>query len=139
MKRIACVTSVLAVLMAAVLSTGLAGAADETPTIKDVMNKLHKGAKSPLGQLKTQLKAESPDWEKIQKETKDFVILGASLSKNDPPKGDAQAYKTLASNYYQHAKDLDDAAQKKDGEAAQKAFSKLSTSCKACHSAHKGQ
>jgi cytochrome c556 len=133
------VSTVLAVLLAAALSNGLAGAEPETPTIKDIMGKLHKGAKSPLVQLKTQLKTEDPNWEQIQKETKDFVILGASLAKNDPPKGDTSAYKSLAANYFEQSKVLDDAAQKKDLAATKKAFSKLSSSCKACHSAHKGQ
>src|SRR5437899_2533849 len=58
---------------------------DKAPTIKQVMGKLHKGAKAPIAQLKTQLSAPSPNWESIQKTTKDFVILGAALAKNDPP------------------------------------------------------
>jgi cytochrome c556 len=139
MKSLVCGVSVLALLALAVLSTGPAGAADETPSIKDVMGKLHKGANSPLGLLKAELKSASPDWDKIQKSTKDFVILGASLAKNDPPKGDVASYKALATNYFNNSKALDDAAQAKDAAAAKAAFNKLSASCKECHTAHKGK
>jgi cytochrome c556 len=130
---------VIAVVIAAALVTGRAGAGDEGSSIKDIMGKLHKGAKSPLAQLKTQLKSESPDWSTIQGEAKDFVSLGASLAKFEPPKGDASAYKSLASTYYANAKALDTAAQQKDLAATKAAFGKLSASCKECHSAHKGQ
>src|SRR4051812_21504229 len=116
-----------------------AGAQADTPTIKDVMNKLHKGANSPLGQLKGALASDSPDWESIQKKTKDFVILGASLAKNDPPKGEKESWKTLSDSYFADAKALDDAAHAKDKAAAQAAQKKLSASCKSCHTAHKGK
>jgi hypothetical protein len=139
MKGLVCGVSLLALLGLVVLTAGPVGAADETPTIKEIMGKLHKGANAPLAQLKTQLKSDSPDWDKVQKSTKDFVILGASLAKNDPPKGEASAYKSLATAYFNNAKAIDDAAQAKDKAAADAAFKKLSASCKACHTAHKGQ
>lgn len=138
MKRVACMFGVLAAVIAAALVTGQAGAGDEAASIKDVMGKLHKGAKAPLAQLKTQLKAESPDWSAIQDETKDFVMFGAALAKFEPPKGETSDYKKLATKYYDNAKALDDAAEKKDLAAARAAFSKISASCKECHSAHKG-
>jgi cytochrome c556 len=102
------------------------------------MGKLHKGATSPLIKLKSQLKAESPDWPKIQAEAKQFVNLGASLSKFDPPRGEASGYKSLATNYYNNAKALDAAASKQDAAGTKAAFSKLNASCKECHTAHKG-
>src|SRR3954454_12369739 len=116
-----------------------AGAQAESPTIKDVMNKLHKGANSPLTQLKGDLAAPSPDWDAIQKKTKDFVILGASLAKNDPPKGDKASWKSLSESYFADAKALDDAASAKNKAAAQAAHKKLSASCKSCHGVHKGK
>jgi hypothetical protein len=130
---------VVAVVIAAALVTGRAGAGDEASSIKDLMGKLHKGAKAPLTQLKTQLKSESPDWPSIQGETKDFVSYGGLLAKFDPPKGDTTAYKALAANYLSSAKALDEAAQNKDLNATKAAFGKISASCKTCHSAHKGQ
>jgi cytochrome c556 len=139
MKRIVCMGGVLAILLAAAIGSGSAGAQNENESIKAIMGKLHKGADSPLGTLKAQLKTAAPDWAKIQDEAKDFVMLGASLSRFDPPRGDAPSYKKLATAYYNHAKDLDTAAQKQDLPATKAAFGKLSASCKECHTAHKGQ
>ncbi len=140
MKRIACVSTVLAVLVAAALNSGSrAGAEDASPSIKDIMVKLHKGASSPLAVLKKELRSDSPDWKKVQSKSKDFVILGASLAKTEASKGDPQSYKTLATNYYDNSKALDDAAAKEDKTAANVAFSKLSSSCQACHKAHRGK
>ena len=109
----------------------------KSPTIKDVMSKLHKGANSPLAKLKGELKGDSPNWGDVQNLTKDFVTLGKELEKNDPPKGDKESFKVLANRYYADVKVLDDAAQRKDTEAARAAHQRLSTSCKACHTAHK--
>ena len=134
MKRLACVASVLALLAA----SGLASSDDEkTPTIKEVMRKLHKGANSPLAKLKKALAADSPDWKSIQDTTKDFEKLGAALAKNDPPKGDKEDFKELAESYSKNAKALNDAAKEEDKAEAQAAFKKVSTSCTACHKAHR--
>ena len=134
MKRLACVLSVVALVVA----SGLAGAQDEnSPTIKVVMQKLHKGANSPLAKLKTALKSNSPDWKSIQDASKDFVILGAGLAKNDPPQGEKSNYKKLAEAYYENAKAMDDAAKAENKQACQAAFTKVSTSCMACHKAHR--
>ena len=65
MKRIACMTGVLAMVIAGALVTGRAGAGDDAASIKDLMGKLHKGAKAPLNQVKAQLKSDSPDWAAI--------------------------------------------------------------------------
>jgi cytochrome c556 len=132
-------TGVLAMVIAGALVTGSAGAGDEAASIKDLMGKLHKGAKAPLNQVKAQLKSDSPDWAKIKSDAKEINALSASLAKFDPPKGDAAAYKALAATYHNTAKALDAAAEKEDLGATKAACTKLSTSCKECHSAHKGQ
>jgi cytochrome c556 len=138
MKRIACMAGVLAVIVAAALASGDAGAED-TPTIKALMGKLHKGANAPVGALKAELKSDSPDWAKVESNSKNLLVLSAALDKNDPPKGEASSYKALAGKYYTNAKDLDAAVQKHDAKSAQGALSKINASCKECHSAHKGQ
>jgi hypothetical protein len=139
MKKLAILAGPM-VLTALAVHSGLAGAQDDTtPSIKVVMKKLHGGASSPLAKLKTALKAENPNWETVRKSTKDFVILGAALAKNDPPKGDKASWKSLSEDYFNEAKKLDDAAEAHDKTAAQAAFKKLAASCKACHGAHKGK
>src|SRR4051812_40231140 len=98
MKRMACMASVLAVMIVA------ARADDSMPSIKEIMGRLHKGANAPLAKLKTALKADTPDWKDVQDLSKDFVILGAGLAKNEPPRGDKPAFELLANAYYQNAK-----------------------------------
>jgi cytochrome c556 len=134
MKRLVCVASTLAILALA------AGArTDDPPTIKDVMDKLHKGASSPLAKLKTALKASSPDWSAVQDLTKDFEEFGAALAKNDPPRGEKADYEKLAKAYAANAKALNAAAKAEDKGKAEAAFKKIAASCKTCHTAHKGQ
>ncbi|MDR3634412.1 MAG: cytochrome c [Isosphaeraceae bacterium] len=133
----------LAGALAVVVAAVVAGRADadnaETPSIKQVMVKLHKGANAPVGKLKGELKGEKPNWDTIQKQTKEIVVLSAALAKNEPSKGDAASWKKLSDEYFQDAKALDDAAQAKDLAAAKTAHGRLSASCKACHSVHKGK
>lgn len=134
------ITLAFAALIPIVAATAGAFAQDgDTPTIKDVMGKLHKGANAPFNTLKTQVKGEKPDWDQIQKTTKDFVILGASLAKNDPPKGDKEDWKKAAGKYFANAKALDDAASAKDLEKMRAAVKAVGASCKSCHDAHKGK
>ena len=133
LKPMAFVAGILAVLIIS------AGADDATPSIKEVMGKLHKGTSSPLAKLKTALKADTPDWKHVQNLSKDFVILGACLAENKPPRGDEAAYEQLANSYYENAKSLDAAAKAEDKASAQVALNKIGASCKACHAAHKKQ
>jgi cytochrome c556 len=133
LKRMACVASVLAVLFMA------AGADDSTPSIKEIMGKLHKGANAPLAKLKTALKSDSPDWTNIQDLSKDFVRFGADLAKNKPPRGDRSAFEKRANAYHEAAKSLATAAKEEDKAKAQTALNKIGASCMTCHSAHKKQ
>jgi cytochrome c556 len=123
--------SVLAVLIVA------ARADESSPSIKEIMGKLHKGANAPLARLKTALKTDTPDWKEVQDQSKDFVILGAGLARNEPPQGDRSAFVQLADAYYQNAKALDDAAKAENRTKALAALNKIGASCKACHAAHK--
>ena len=109
---------------------------DETPTIKKVMGKLHKGSTSESKVLDKLAKATPTDWEEIGKTTKDFVILGAALAKNDPPKGDKDSWKQLTGKYFDNAKELDDAATAHDLDKLKAAQKKMGASCKTCHNAH---
>jgi Cytochrome C' len=134
MKRLVCLASTFATLAL------LAGArTQDSATIKEVMDKLHKGGTAPLAKLKTALKAESPDWKEVQDLTKEFVTFGALLEKNDPPRGEKADFEKLAKAYHKNAKALDEAAKAEDKAKAKAALGKITASCKACHTAHKGQ
>jgi cytochrome c556 len=131
MKKFATVLAGLAVLIV-VTSTLLAA----DLTVKQVMQKAHRGSNSLLANIGKDLKDDDPEWSDIQKETKDLVDLGTALGKNDPPKGDKDSWKNLTKGYLDNAKALDAAAQKKDKATAQSYQAKLAGSCKACHTAH---
>ena len=116
MRPLFCAGGVLAVLLMAGLVAATAGpsSGDETPTIKKVMQTLHKGKTSPLNTVKTALKGDSPDWSKVQKEAKIFATFGAALPKNDPPRGDKASYEKLAKAYASASEDLESSAKKED-------------------------
>src|SRR4051794_34226567 len=114
MKRFLLVTNLLVLLAIVGLVLNPDDAQGKDPTIKEIMGKLHKGANAPLGVLKRDLQSDDPPWLEIQKVSRDFLILGAALSKNSPPKGDKDSWAKFARVYYDNAKALDDAAQRKD-------------------------
>ncbi len=140
MRLLICAASLLCLLTVVAWTSSPAGAQsdDETPTIKEIMAKLHKGSKAPLSTVTKELKTASPDWAKVETEAKIIEKLGAFLPKTDPPKGEKASYEKLAKAYASSAKKLEEAAEKKEIEKARAAAKSLGGSCKACHSAHKG-
>jgi cytochrome c' len=140
MRSLMCVASVLVLLAVAGWVSHPAGAAsdDETPTIKKIMQTLHKGAKAPLTTVRTTLKSDTPDWSKVEKDAEIIAKYGAFLTKGDPPKGEKADFEKLAKVYETNAKALKTAAEKEDLKAARTASKKLGDSCKTCHAAHKG-
>lgn len=128
------------VALGLLVTLGPVSAQDQkTPTIKEVMEKLHKGSSSSLSMLGKELKRKPTPWEEIQRSTKDFVIFGAALAKNDPPRGDKASWQRLAQEYYETAKAMDEAASSKQLAAVNQARGRLTKSCKACHDAHRGE
>jgi cytochrome c556 len=136
MKRLACVVSVLALLAVLALVTSPA-AAQKDPSIKEIMTKAHKGNNSIIASVGGELRGDDPDWPDVQKQTKELVTLGMALGKNDPPKGDKDSWQRLTQQYVANAKALDAAAQRQDKTAAQAVHKKLTSSCAACHKAHR--
>jgi cytochrome c556 len=140
MRPLFCAASVLAFVAVACLAAGSAGASDddeETPSIKTVMEKLHKGTKSPLSSVKAALKGNSPDWEEVQKEAKLFKKYGEALPKSDPPRGKKEAYAKLAKAYASSAKAFEEAAERENLKGARDAFKKITGSCTTCHKSHR--
>jgi cytochrome c556 len=140
MRALVCATSVLVLLLIAGLISGPAGAQDEekVPSVKKIMGVLHKGAKGHLNKVKAALKSDSPNWEEVLKDAKAIKKNGDYLAKNDPEKGEKESWEKLAKAYAASGKSLQEAAEKEDLSKAKAATKKLSTSCKACHDAHKG-
>jgi hypothetical protein len=136
MKELKSVAGGVVLVSVLILALQPGGAEARDPTIKDVMSKLHKGL-SPLGQLKRDLQEDDPPWAEIQKTTHQFVVLGAALGKNDPPRGDKESWAKLARQYLENAKAMDESAQKKDRDGALAGQARLAGSCNACHKAHR--
>ncbi len=141
MRAIVCATSVVIVMLIACLVTGPAGAQsdEKVPSIKKIMDVLHKGGKAHLSKVKAALKKDSPDWAEVLKDAKAIAKNGGYLAKNDPPKGDKESWEKLAKAYASTAKTLEEAVEKEDLTKARAATKKLSASCKACHDQHKEQ
>ena len=139
MKSLICAASIACLLVVAAVASRPAGAADDgkIDSIEKIMEKLHKGKNSSMGILKVALKSQSPDWTKIQKESKTFATVSADLPKFDPPKGDPASFKKLAKAYASNAKALETAAKKEELGETKAAFRKLTGSCMGCHDAHK--
>jgi cytochrome c556 len=126
-------------VLLAVLSLLVGPVPAKDPTIKEIMNKAHKGGNSILTSVGNELRGSDPDWDDVQNQTKDLVKLGTALGKNNPPAGEKESWQRLTAEYLTNAKALDAAAQKKDKAGAQAAYKKLTTSCKTCHQAHRAR
>lgn len=134
MKRLVLTT---AGVLATIGLAGLVGADAPSPTIKQAMAKLHKGATAALPSLKKALGEGSPDWKGIKTTATLISELSAAITDQSPPKGDKANYMTLSKAYASTASDLKEAAEKEDLTAAKAALGKLQGSCMTCHKAHK--
>jgi cytochrome c556 len=108
-------------------------------SIKDIMDKAHKGNKSVLGSLGKELGRTPPDWAKVDPLAKELESLGEALAKATPEKGDKASWDKLAGGYHDDTKAIVSAADKKDVAGARAAFGRLRKACKACHDAHRGE
>src|SRR5262249_43149188 len=108
------------------------------PTIKEIMNKAHKGGNALIKVLEKELKAPDVDWEHVQEHTKELLDLGKALGKNEPPKGEKASWEKLTKQYEDNATALNKAAEKKERKTAQDARAKLQGSCAGCHKQHRG-
>ncbi len=131
------IVAALAVLVAVGFVARPGVADDKTPSIKEIMNKAHKGGTSILSSLGKDLKADSPDWTEVTKLSKELVTLGSALGKNKPAKGDQDSWDKLTKEYVETATALEAAAENKEKKDAVASQEKLARSCMACHKAHK--
>ena len=124
-------------LGAAALAAGLLGTAlaDDPKSIDEIMKRLNsaKGIQRKL--LPDAVKAGN--WDEAQKLTREYVVLAGHLGQNKPPKGEQKSWEKLTGDYLTSVKNLHEAVQKKDKDAALAAHKKIGTACKSCHDAHK--
>ena len=132
--------TILGMAAAVIMVASVAGARDDKKphTIKEVMGKVNKKGSGLINVVKSDLSKETPDWDKVQGNTKTIVEYVSDMGKNDPPKGDKAAWQKTTKEYTDHAKALDQAAKDKDLAAAKKSNGAMLKSCGGCHGAHKG-
>jgi len=129
MNRLLGTICVLAFAVVLSCTLGLSTAGDKgkkEPTIQDLMLQSHKGKDSPLAKVDEQLRADAPSWDEIQKNARPLVDLGKRLE------GYSDRY-TSGKAYAGSAKALGTAVEKRDMEAAVKAFKSLKSTCASCH------
>jgi cytochrome c556 len=130
--------TMLAIAALGVALLGTAQAMDDD--IKDIKGCMaFTKTKVAKDDLPAQLKAASPDWAAIQKDTKQWVGVAEVLGKQTPPRGSAESWKKQTEKYLENVKAVDDAAQKKDAPATTKAIAMIQMSCGSCHSQHRPQ
>jgi cytochrome c556 len=115
---------------------GPVNADDKTPSIEDIMKKLH-GKNGSHKLINKALESDPLDWDVIGKHAKIYADLSALLEKDKPEKGDEAGFKKLAQAYAKDAKELAAAAQKKDKDAVKTVFGRLKESCETCHENHR--
>jgi len=115
----------------------LNAADDKAPSISEIMKKANGGPKGLCAMIGKGLQAKDPNWEEIQKESKDLVECASGLPKTKAPKGDQASYEKLAKSYVDIAKDILAAADKKEQKDAVAAQKKLTGTCAECHKAHR--
>ncbi len=109
---------------------------DKVPGVDEIMDKAHHSKKGLKVQIDQEAKKPKPDWDAIQKKSKEYAEVLAFLPKNDPPKGDKKSWEKLAKDFLEDAKALDEAAKKKNAKGLVEASKKLGGKCDACHDAH---
>lgn len=125
----------------AALAVGVAylgSAAADEDKLKDI-----KGCMAFQGKVRKDvpdlLKAKDPNWEEVQKKTKDWVSMAETLGKQKPPKGTDESWKKQSDKYLGLVKDVDAAAGKKDADGMKKGLGAIQNACMGCHSQHRGK
>lgn len=113
------------------------GGAKSSPEIKKIMVRLTKGPDSLTPVIGAELKAESPPWDTIRGQTKEYAQLAAEMGKYDPPRGSKESWDRLAVAYAGMATDLDRAARAGDKDEALAAHGQITNSCNSCHREHR--
>lgn len=118
------------------LVASLSAALDDVPSIGEIMIKAHKARTGLRSKIAREVRKSKPDWDAIQKNTKEFVKLASVLVKNKPPVGSEDSWKKLCASYCKQVKALDEAAASKDRRKVRQMVQRLGRSCQACHDAH---
>jgi hypothetical protein len=106
---------------------------DKAPTIKEIMQKGHKGTDAYIGKVRAA--AKDGKWDDAKEPAKALAFFGEHLGKNKPAKGDAASWEKLSKKYAESTKAVEKAVDAKDAKAVNKALDAIN--CKECHSVHR--
>jgi hypothetical protein len=122
-----------------VVVLGTSMAAEDTPTIKEIMKTIAdtKTEKGLCSKCKSAVKEKK--WDDAQSLAKSLSECAANLPKNKCPKGDAKSWEKLSKQFADQADAIKKAADDKDEKAFNKAVGDFTKACSACHMAHKGK
>ena len=126
-------------LMAVVLAGGAGGVRAEdkkeekVPTVKEIMQKGHKGTDAYIGKIKKLAKDEK--WDDAKEISKTLAFFGENIGKNKPTKGDADSWEKLSKKYAESTKAAHKAVEDKDAKALDKALNSIN--CMECHKVHR--
>jgi hypothetical protein len=105
---------------------------EKVTTIKEIMQKGHKGTDAFIAKIKSE--AKEGKWDDAQAHAKALAVFGEHLGKNKPAKGDEKSWETLSKKYAESTKAALKATEDKDAKAVDKA---LMINCMECHKAHR--
>lgn len=110
-----------------------------TPRNEAIERIMEKGFKKDglRHQINAEVSKDAPDWAGALKKSKEFQALCDQLTKQSPPKGDTDSWKTHTQTVLAEAKSLSECVEKKDQSKAKQSVKKINESCKACHDAHR--
>lgn len=130
-KFVGRLTAVALLLGIAAVCTSDVDAQDKkSKTIKEVMG-LQKKSTGAITAA-----AKGGKWDDASKTAKAWLEAAGDLSKNKPPKGDEDSWKTHCTKYVETVTAVSAAIDKKDAEGVTKA---LKLDCGGCHGAHKAK
>ncbi len=106
---------------------------EKLPTVKEIMQKGHKGTDAYIGKIKAEAKAEK--WDDAKEHAKTLAFFGESMGKNKPTKGDEKSWETLSKKYAESTKAVVKGVEDKDAKAVDKALGSIN--CAECHKVHR--
>lgn len=121
---------VTAMLALSALTIGLAGlrGKEKDDGIEEMMERVHRGKKSPLRQLEKQVDAKAPDWQVASNQVPPFQKMSRLLTGSR-----RAAIKDASDGYADAVKALATAVGKRDQDGTRKALKLLNASCADCH------
>ena len=127
MRSLAITLTLASFLTGVALSQGVEEKGKTKVEIKAMMQKSSKGEDSPLGKISAQLKADTPDWAELTKQTKEMAAMADQLGECK------ELPATRVKKYQKGVSDLESAVSKKDKAGAVEARKVFLRSCSGCH------